>query len=259
MTTTIERVADVKAGTWENFVYHTVLSSSKEKGFAELWRGGEKIFEKTGFATQYHTDNNVPFPKFGAYAGERTRAPLPTLRRAACCRLGPPTHALTLRAMIVDTWKFKRAAYNFDTLEVGYGSFKMAGKGASYNDVCTGPCKTHQQTVVKHPAATSTPLNVKPTVTSSVSHLRKAIASAASEAADALEAAAKRHGGVSDKETKKIDQVEHLLHLLGSGKKATVDASGEKKTAKEEAKEARQLIAEAKKRTRWFEEEGKSK
>ena len=164
-----------------------------------------------------------------------------------------------------DTWKFKRAAYNFDTLEVGYGEFKMAGAGASYNDVCIGSCETHQ-TVVKNLAVAPTPLNVEPSVTSNVGHLKQAVASAAREAVDALEIAAQSHEGVSAKETKKIDRVEHLLHLLGSGKKAAVETSGEqtKKTAKDEAKEAiqlaeeaTQLIDEAKKRTKWFVEEGK--
>ena len=50
--TTIERIADVNPGKWEYFVYHTVMTADKAKGHAELWRNGEKIYEKKDFATQ---------------------------------------------------------------------------------------------------------------------------------------------------------------------------------------------------------------
>eukprot|EP01052_Picozoa_sp_SAG31_P028820 SAG31_NODE_2814_length_5047_cov_3.149555_4_plen_130_part_00 len=104
---TIQRIADAQPGQWEYFVYHTVMSSDATKGMAELWRNGEKVFEKKHALTQYHTDTNFPFPKFGAYA---------------------------------DTWKYQRHAYKNTKVDVGYGVFRMGGADASYDDVCVAKC-----------------------------------------------------------------------------------------------------------------------
>ena len=104
---TIERIADARPGKWEYFVYHTVMSSDKKKGLAELWRNGEKVFKKEHAATQYHTDTNYPFPKFGAYA---------------------------------DTWKYNMADYANKKLDIGFGAFRMGGEDADYDDVCIAHC-----------------------------------------------------------------------------------------------------------------------
>ena len=59
--------------------------------------------------------------------------------------------------MCADSWKFNRAAYHTQNLEVGFGAFKMGGSEASYTDVCIGPS-------CKGAAPKRVPLAVPPTV-----------------------------------------------------------------------------------------------
>ena len=119
-TTTIEKIVDANLGQWENFVYHTVMSPDKKVGVAQLWRNGEMIADRKGISTQYHTDDNPPFPKFGVYA---------------------------------DTWKYHRHEYANKDLTVGFGKFKMGGAKASYDDVCIDQCEKGNSHKSEAPAA----------------------------------------------------------------------------------------------------------
>ena len=158
-TTTIERIVNANMGQWEYFVYHTVMSPDKKVGVAQLWRNGEMIADRKGISTQYHTDDNPPFPKFGVYA---------------------------------DSWKYHRHAYANTDLSAGFGKFKMGGASASYADVCIDKCgagsKATPTPVAKAPAAAAAP--AAPAATAAPAKAAPAMATTAKPVAAAAKPAA---------------------------------------------------------------------